>query len=1342
MSGKHGFYSDVIVYDERTRYYYLWAQKNKPLLDDEIRNMGIGLLDQMRRGIQHVYGDIATPNNQYSTDYFSSGESFKVKQATDTQNNFLVSGGVSIDHPAVLYVKGFYIFITGDIEYKNQTYPTDNIDLYTETDKSKTLTPIPAITTPSSDRIDIVYVSLHFNEVSASVGTDSDVYRDSNLKNPIVGTETANRLRAVIDVRVRENWTSSIDQNIFDNSEFLGSLETDSSPTDNTYNIPIAAIYRTAYDETIVTSDIVDLLTLYNKRILSLEEITYRSTHGGYDSANLSDQSLTGFTPQFPNGVIDEGAFATGLNMGFGTEALNSNSVTPRVLSNDGKFMVAGIMVGNDTGLISLETGPVALNEGELIAQQISARQLMVGYGETGITGMREYLDTVNIVHRGESGRTIVSVTNFDGDTGSISFKVKGIQNGIEDNYVMVDYDGRIGANTTTPGHTPPDAIWNTERYNDGLRGATGVNVLMEINGSAQIDDHLFIEKDFYAKRELFGKTWHIPDIVSHETPITVGYTGIPQQPGATGAAILMVKRGIAVHGETGIECYGYTGGQVAYEAFDAEGNRLFTIGDLGDNYDREVLSLYGVGIIPAYLSDFTFLTLPAPYNNSVMTGDVISYSIKLEDGTIVSGYLTLTSDGWNGVEEIRDDILYNINFPADPNQGYTGMPYSRVFQYQDYHVDGSITTETGMSYGSEIISDPSGYTGMSTDQHGRLVLKDILSGADPIELDSIQSFSITRSPLPSLDVTFTEFHYFGSGGFGGSQEDVKFAKFDLGEVAKGWLFNGDVYFNGNGVSNRVTFSPNVVFRDDVFIYGTIYADEQVFNMATVQNLSVNSNLNVYGKGYFKYGASFGPDSNAAYEILRASDSTLNLYVSGKALANEFIAQGTSTSDYIMGIIRFKTLKSIYTYAYIGGTLGSTTDPFGLHIIDNRSVVSTEKFNEFTIDFSDGRGNYSDVSLVLKGDLTLDRYFKAQYIGVGPIDEINTDYRLQVEGRALINDVLEVKALRFIGAESPEGTQDITDPSNITIIGRIADSENGEEYQNNEIILREKKFTSTKRIYLDNAAHLGYSSTDPQAYYLGAIEAYYDDPTTDPGGRWAFDTVSYTNEQFDEIVETDDTSTNEIVVEDITLTKYKKLRNERIRVASLGTLVIQWSGYFYSPSAPVTTSTIQQYYFTSSYFRNRDGGINIDWYPESERFGDDNLIAHVRADLVDTDTISPTIYSIDESIGLYIAKSKWWQYYTDPDTNGYKSVALYYPYENVVNDFNSISLGNQNTGTEVVTWKLGLFPRLIKQTRVQVGTNLDELYTGEWSMDLCILPTVVGKVANMVGNLEISYFQS
>jgi hypothetical protein len=1353
MSGKRGFYSDVIVYDERNRYYYLWAQKNKPLLDDEIRNMGIGLLDQVRRGIQNVYGEIASPNNKFSG-YFSTAEAFKVKEGGSifgTQENFTVTGGVSLDRPAVLYAKGFYIFLTGDIEYRDQTYPSDNIDLNTEADKSRTLTPIPMISQPDTDRIDIVYVSLHFAEVTAVTGTDQDVYRDSNLKNPIVGTETANRLRAVIDIKVLEGWSGSISKNIFNESQgsvsFIGAVSSDGQPTDNAYNIPIAAIYRTAYSDTIVDSQIVDLLSLYNKRVCSLDEISYRITHGGYSTDNISDQGLSGFTPQFANGIIDEGAFATGLNQGLNTEAFNSNSVTPRVLNNDGKFLVNGLMVGHDTGLVTLETGPEALNSGELIAKQISARQVMIGFGETGITGIRGYSDTLSVIHRGETGKNIVSITNLDGETGSLILLAKAIQNGDIKNFVAIDYEGRVGINTQTPGQVQPDPIWNTNRYNDGLQGATGVNTALEVNGSAQVNDHLLVGKDAYIERDMYGRTWKLPGSVSRETPMLIGFTGIPQSTDVVDAAsIVLIKRGVAVVGETGISAYGYTGGQVAYEAYDADGIRLFTIGDIGNEFDRSVMSLYGMSTTPAFLSDSSLLVLPAPIG-TIAEGDIIEYNFRLEDGGHVTGMyeIPLGSGGWAGITGLVGDILNNVGFPADPNQGYTGMPYTRLYTYLYNSTDDTVTSETGMAYGVQVVEDSFGYTGMGMDQHGRIIIKDLLVGADPIKVEAVELFRVTRGSFAPVNVTFTEYHYFGSGGYGGNLLNVKFAKLDLGEAADGWLFNGDVYFNGIGLLNRVTFSPNVIFRDDIFVYGTIYANEQIFNIANVQNLTVKNNIWCGKKGYFKEGASFGDGADVVYESLRQSDSTLNLYVKGNGMADKMTLRGTDVGSYLMGTLDIVNIKDSKVSANIGGTQGSTSNPFGIHLIDSRNVTDTNKLKTLTIDFSDGKGNYySDGALEVKGNVSTNGILETQYLGVGPIEEVNTNYRLQVQGRALINDILEVKALRFIGAEAPEGNQDITDPSNISV---VADGK--ETYQNNTIILREKKFTSTKRIYLNNGSGLGYDpfidygETGPQYYYEGSIQAYYDAPSTSKGARWAFDNVSYLEDQFNEIGASSDT----IVVENITIEKYKKYRCERIRLASLGTLTIQWSGYIYDPgTSPTVNSVIQQYSFTSSFFRNRDNGITVDWFPENDRFGDDNFVIKVSGTFTDSDPGTPTIFTFIKPLCIYIKKSDWWQYYKrDTADANYTSFAIFYPYEHItktMNIYDVVSVSSYSGAYSDPGWKLAIYPRLVEQRRVVVGNNNDKLYEGDWSMDLCLISEQTGRIANLVGDLQISYFQS
>lgn len=1350
MAGKKGSYSNIVIYDERRRYYYLWSQKNRPLLDDEIRSMGIGLLDQVRRSVQNIYGDVASPYQEYSG-FYSTTDAFKVEQATDTNKNFVVKGGASLDHPAVLYAKGFYLFLTGDLEYKHQTYTSENVDINTASEKDKTISNIPAMSTPAVDRTDIVYVDLHFEEVSSVQGTDDDVYRDSGLKNPIVGTDTANRLRAVIDVRIKENWTDPINENIFTHNEFLGGITgNDSYPTDNHYKIPIAVIYREAYRDTVLSGDIIDLLSLYNKRVFSLEEMTYRTRHGGYVQTDVDELGYTGFQGQFPGAKVDEGAFATGLNKGLGTRAFDSNSVTPRVIDNTGRFFMGSLMVGHDTGLIALETGPTALHDGEVIVKDLSARSIYVGFGETGVTGMREYEDTVKIVSRGETGKTIFDVRNIEGQTGSMTMVAGAVHGGRMENYFSMDHRGRIGVNTMVPGWSGPDSYWNLDRYNDGLRGETGVNVAADVNASARVGHHLFVDKDAFFGRDAYGRTWHIPEAISDQKPALFGFTGIPQDHGLTGMiSNMFVRRGIGLLGETGLEAYGYTGGMLGYEAFDEKGQRIFTIGDLGKEFDRAVMSLYGTGARKAFLSSKSFLDISSAYGQ-LQSGDTVKYDIELADSSHITGTVPITTSGLDAVEELRWAVLEDTGFGAVQfTEDGHGVCYGREFTYTYYDENGDTSTQVGRDYGVQIIEDPFGFS-LGFDNHGRIVLKEIPEDPINVEIENV-SFTVSRTLLSPVTISFTTTHYYGSTSYGGNIANIKFAKFDLGEGADGWLFNGDVYFNGDGLFNKVVFSPNAIFRDDVFIYGSVFADEMVFNFANIHNIQVRNNLFVGNRAYVDDGIAAGPDVQGDFDTLKASDSDLMLYIKEKGMMREILLRGLDEDALRTGNVYFTTIRDANAYAYIGGILGSATEPFGMHIIDKRTgVEDDDRIKEYVIDFSDGSGNYRNGTLTIQGDLRTERYFTANFLGVGDIDTINTDYKFQCNGRALVNDVLEVKALRFVGAEAPEGSDTMWDPVNITTIGKINESDTGnaEYYENNEIILREKKFTATERIYLDNNDKLvkDLTSSGMQNYYEKAIKLWYDDPTGDKYARWAFDTDSYLESQFNEIVANGDTTENEIVVEDVTEEKYKKFKCERVRVASLGKLIIEWSGFKYTGSSTPTANPIQTYYFTSEFFRNRDGGINIDWFAEGDRFGDDNLIVRVTADFVDTNPDHPTIYKVDKSLGIYIPKSAWYWYYDDkPDANGYRSFSLFYPYEETTDTFNILSFDKQTSYADDFGdpgWKLAIYPRLIKQTRVPVGTNLDKLYRGEWSMDVVLVPERTGRVANLVGKSYISYMQS
>ena len=152
-------------------------------------------------------------------------------------------------------------------------------------------------------------------------------------------------------------------------------------------------------------------------------------------------------------------------------------------------------MVGHETGMITYETGPADLGEGEVVAKDISTESLYAGYS-MGVTGHREYKDNISVYAKGETGTAGVSVIIDGGDTGSLAMRVKAIEGETGYNFYAVDYKGRIGVNTNEPGWEPVDGAWNVERYNDGLFGETGVNVVVDINDSARVRKHLFVDKD------------------------------------------------------------------------------------------------------------------------------------------------------------------------------------------------------------------------------------------------------------------------------------------------------------------------------------------------------------------------------------------------------------------------------------------------------------------------------------------------------------------------------------------------------------------------------------------------------------------------------------------------------------------------------------------------------------------------------------------------------------------------------------------------------------------------------------------------------------------------------
>ncbi|GAF78481.1 unnamed protein product, partial [marine sediment metagenome] len=525
---------------------------------------------------------------------------------------------------------------------------------------------------------------------------------------------------------------------------------------------------------------------------------------------------------------------------------------------------------------------------------------------------------------------------------------------------------------------------------------------------------------------------------------------------------------------------------------------------------------------------------------------------------------------------------------------------------------------------------------------------------------------------------------------FGGNVVDFKFAKLDLGEGADAWLFNGDVFFNGNGRQNRVTFSPNVIFRDDVFVYGSMFADQLTFNFANVFNMRVRNNLIVEQKAHVRQGLAIG---DGALDTLNADQGTnpnLLLYNKGDAKTQNMILESENTSLDELGGLYFKGKRNPSAQVFVGGEINNTLNPFGIHFIDGRAGVDLDtasSFNDLVLDYSDGNGNYGNVNLVVRGDLSTTRGFLARYLAVGDVDAVNTDYVLYANGRVLINDVLEVKALRFIGAEAPEGQTDIVTPSNVIVVDK-----GSEETHNNENILREKKFTITERVYLNNEGKLGTTTTNPEEYYNAMLGT-----TGAQSGYWGHDTLTYTEDEFDAFVaqEAEGVTENEIVVPELNIEASKRYRYDRIIIATLGTLKVEWTGYAYDPNSDRTGSEIQRYVFESPYFRNRNGSSQINWMPGDTRFGDENLVVRVTGDLIDTHPSSPDIFKLDAPLSIYIPKTAWMEYGPEMvTTEGYRSFVVFYPYENVINNLNVYDFTNQTNlcGFVSQAWRLGIYP--------------------------------------------------
>lgn len=150
------------TYDESKNYVMLLKEKGVPVLDDEFNAPQEILLTIIRRLTNDITGS-----------GFLTKDSFKISPIA-RENDFSIGAGVAV-------VDGWRVAIETSVDYSTQPVTQ------------------PSLTTPSSNRTDIVYLDIWHEEI--------DGVEDPNIIDPQLGLRTSCRLKLVWAVKVAEGTT-------------------------------------------------------------------------------------------------------------------------------------------------------------------------------------------------------------------------------------------------------------------------------------------------------------------------------------------------------------------------------------------------------------------------------------------------------------------------------------------------------------------------------------------------------------------------------------------------------------------------------------------------------------------------------------------------------------------------------------------------------------------------------------------------------------------------------------------------------------------------------------------------------------------------------------------------------------------------------------------------------------------------------------------------------------------------------------------------------------------------------------------------------------------------------
>ena len=155
------------TFDEAKNYFYMLKEQGVPVLDDEFNLLQEINITFLRRMIQDIVGN-GSPNN-----------CFDIASNNEAQDDFIIKGGDgTLEGAGHYYLDGYLIVLPSDTTFLTQPISQ------------------PAITIPTGQRFDRVYLDVYFAEI--------DALEDANILDPSLNVETSRRLKLQWEVKVSE----------------------------------------------------------------------------------------------------------------------------------------------------------------------------------------------------------------------------------------------------------------------------------------------------------------------------------------------------------------------------------------------------------------------------------------------------------------------------------------------------------------------------------------------------------------------------------------------------------------------------------------------------------------------------------------------------------------------------------------------------------------------------------------------------------------------------------------------------------------------------------------------------------------------------------------------------------------------------------------------------------------------------------------------------------------------------------------------------------------------------------------------------------------------------------